>query len=199
MNGITKRTIILSLMALTFAVLGAIYLVSDVRSGEEMSPDAYVVKADQLTYNLTDIANYRTSYLGDNSKVSNMANLLPVPDEYFKQQYISMETSERPYCLTIYYEPASGETYEGEWPIVTPDSIIETHSRINALVAFSMVDNLDEVTFAYRVSPSGGELESSKYDTTFTFQRASFEESYGDLSVLGENLESLGDVLKDSI
>lgn len=60
-----------------------------------------------------------------------------------------------------------------------------------------MIDNLDELTFAYRTSKSNGVLAASKYNTTFTFQRASFEEKYGDISVLGENLNLLKDALKE--
>jgi len=63
---------------------------------------------------------------------------------------------------------AADTKYEGMWPIVSPDSVMESNSRTNALVVFSMIDNLDEVTFAYRISQSNGELDTSKYDTTFT-------------------------------
>jgi len=72
-----------------------------------------------------------------------------------------------------------------------PNSIIESNSRSNALVVFSMIDNLDEVTFAYRISQSSGELDNSKYDTTFTFKRDDFEKIYGDLSVFRDNLDIL--------
>ena len=155
----------------------------------------FIVRVDMLTYNLDDISKYKTPYVGDNSKVSAIAGRLPVPDSYFKQQYTSMKTSEKPYKLTVYYESASDTKYEGVWPIVTPGSSIETNSRTNALVAFCMIDNLDEVTFAFRNSQSSGKLDTSKYNTTFTFPRASFEEKYGDLSVLGENLDLLQDAL----
>ena len=155
----------------------------------------FIVRVDMLTYNLTELSKHKTPYVGDNNKVSSLANRLPAPHSYFKQQYISMITSKTPNSLTIYYEAANDYPYEGEWPIVTPDSVIEINSRTNALVAFCMIENLDQVTFAYRISQSNGELDTSKYDTTFTFQRAAFEEKYGDLSVLGGNLDSLQDVL----
>lgn len=156
----------------------------------------FVVRVDMLTYNLTDISKYKTPYVGNNSKVSAISGRLPVPDNYFKQQYISMKTNAKPYKLIVYYEAASDIKYEGVSPIITPDSVIEANSRTNALVLFCMIDNLDEVTFAYRISQSNGELDNSKYNTTFTFTRVSFEEKYGDLSVLGDNLDLLQDVLR---
>lgn len=151
----------------------------------------FIVRVDMLTYDLVEISKYKTLYIGNHSKVGHIAGFLPVPDRYFTQRYTSMETSNKPYSLTIYYEPATEAEYDGEWPIVTPDSIIESNSRTNALVVFSMIDNLDEVTFAYRIAKSNGELDSSKYDTSFTFQRTSFEKIYGDLSVFRDNLDLL--------
>jgi hypothetical protein len=97
----------------------------------------------------------------------------------------------------VYYEAATDTKYEGEWPIITPDSNIETNSRKNALVVFCMIDNLDEVTFAYRTSKSDGKLDTSKYNTSFTFPRISFEEKYGDLSVLGEDISLLQEILSE--
>lgn len=159
----------------------------------------FIVKVDMLTYNLSEIVKYKTPYVGDSTKVSHIAGFLPVPQKYFIQRYISMKTSKRPYNLTIYYEVASNIEYKEEWPIVTPYSVIETNSRTNALVVFAMIDNLDEVTFAFRDSQSDGKLDESKYNTTFTFPRSSFEGKYGDLSVLGDNIDLLRDVLTEKI
>ncbi len=155
----------------------------------------FIIRVDMLTYDLAEIAKYKTPYVGDHTKVLAIAGSLPAPENYFKQQYISMKTSEKPYSVTVYYEAALDSKYEGLWPIVTPDSVLETNSRTNALVAFCMIDNLDELTFAYRISKSTGQLDASKYDTTFTFQRAAFEEKYGDLSVLAEKLDLLQAIL----
>ncbi|GMQ61755.1 M56 family metallopeptidase [Vallitalea maricola] len=156
----------------------------------------FVVRVNMLTYDLESLSEYKTPYVGDSSKVSHIAGFLPPPEKTFMQHYISMETSEKPYSLTIFYELAPDLEYKGEWPIVTPDSIFETNSRINALVVFTMIDNLDEVTFAFRNSRSDGTLDQSKYNTSFTFSREVFEE-YGDLTELGHNLDLLTDVLND--
>ncbi|MCK5764179.1 MAG: DUF4825 domain-containing protein, partial [Clostridiales bacterium] len=155
----------------------------------------FVVRVDMISYDLSEISKYKTPYVGDSSKVTHIADLLPVPDNYFKHQYISIKSNNKPYNLTIYYEPAADMEYEGEWPITKPGSVIETNSRTNALVVFSMIDNLDEVTFAFFISQSDGELDDSKYNTTYTFQRAAFEKKHGDLSMLGNDIVLLEDLL----
>jgi hypothetical protein len=157
----------------------------------------FVVRVDMLTYDLSEISKYKMPYVGNHMKVLSIAGSLPVPDKYFRQQYISMKTKSKPYKLTVFYEAASDVEYLSEWPIVTPDTVIERNSRANALVVFCMIDNVDEVTFAFRNSKSDGGLEESAYDTAFTFQRASFEEKYGNLSQLGENLDLLRNKLEE--
>ncbi len=191
----SKIRIFFSVIMLGCVIFGAVYLGAGVGPGKETPPNLYVRTEDGEIYNLTDISKYKTPYVGDGSKVSAIANRLPAPNRFFRQQYTSMKTSNRPYGLTIYYEAASDVVYEGPWPISTPDFVIETNARANAFIAFCMIDNVDEITFAFRTSQSNGKLEMSKYKTTFTFQRASFEEKYGDLSVFSEDLELLQDVL----
>jgi aspartokinase len=65
----------------------------------------------------------------------------------------------------------------------------------NALVLFCMIDNLNEVTFAFRSSKSDGKLDTTKYDTKFNFSRASIQEQFGDLSVIGVNMNKLQEAL----
>lgn len=65
----------------------------------------------------------------------------------------------------------------------------------NAIVLFSMIDNLHEVTFAFRDSQSDGDLDTSKYNTSLTFQRDVYEKRYGDLTLLGKNINLLQDEL----
>ncbi|NMB96783.1 MAG: DUF4825 domain-containing protein [Clostridiaceae bacterium] len=155
----------------------------------------FVVRAGMVYYDLAEISKYKTPYVGDHAKIGSIASLLPVPDKNFKQQYISLETSQRPYGLTIYYEAASDIEYKDEWPLTSTNGEIVSTLKMNALVAFSMIDNVDNITFAFRNSQSDGKLDRSKYESTFTFDRAEFEEQYGDLSILAENLELLQEIL----
>ncbi|MBP3951572.1 M56 family metallopeptidase [Bacillus suaedae] len=155
----------------------------------------FKVRVDMMTYDLTEISKHKTPYIGANGKVSSLAQNLPVPDSYFQQRFISMETDQTPYKLTVYYEPASNRDYNKSWPITVKDSVLEANSRSNALVLFSMIDNLDEVTLAYRISQSNGQLDEAQYDTTFTFVRKEFEDIYGGLGTLRDDLEILEHIL----
>jgi beta-lactamase regulating signal transducer with metallopeptidase domain len=154
----------------------------------------FVKKTQPIAYNLVQIAKYRTPYLGDNSKVSAIVGQLPEPDNYFKQQYISMIT-DGTNKLNVFYEAEEGASHSNEWPVANPENPTYLSMRKNALVLFCMIDNLNEVTFAYRNSPSDGKLDTSKYNTSFNFSRASIIEQYGNLSVIGGNLEKLHDAL----
>lgn len=211
----SRQIIILSGILLAVFLFGAIYLGAGVGTGAASPPNLYIAaegetkaalrgsygfaaRVDMMTYNLAEIAKYRTPYVGDAGKVGQIAGSLPVPDSGFIQRYISMKTDNRPYGLTIYYEPAAAGKYEGEWPTTAANSVLETNSKLNALVVFCMIDNLDEVTFAFRNSPSEGKLEGTEYDTAFTFQRAYFAEQYGDLTALGEDLALTGRCFKQA-
>ncbi|MGK0468418.1 M56 family metallopeptidase [Clostridium sp.] len=155
----------------------------------------FVVKVGMPAYDLIGISKYKTPYLGDNSKVSIIVNALPEPYTYFKQQYISMVTEKKPYKLNVFYEAKKYASHISEWPIVDHNNVIYSNMSRNALVLFCMIDNLDEVTFAFRDSQSDGKLDDSKYDTTFTFTRASIEKQYGDISVLAGKVDLLRDAL----
>lgn len=159
----------------------------------------FVVRVNMPTYDLTEIAKYQTPYVGNHSKVVSLARNLPVPDPYFKQQYISLKTENKPYGATIYHEPANNTEYQGVWPIEQPSDSFESILEKNVLVLFCMIDNVEELTFAFRNSQSTGELDESQYESSFTFSRASFREKYGDLSVLSGNLDLLQDALSGRI
>ena len=159
----------------------------------------FAVRVDMLTYNLAEISKYKTLYVGDVSKVYGIVGRLPVPDSDFKQQYISMVTSNKPYKLTAFYEVKQVDTNRTNWAIENPNDATYSNLQKNALVTFCMIDNLDEVTFAFRNSQSSKELDESKYETSYTFLRTDLEKKYGDLSLLGKDLNLLQDALADAI
>jgi len=158
----------------------------------------FVVRVNMM--NLSEIVKYKTKYIGNNSKVGALSGLLPTPNKYFLQRYISMQTSKRPYKLNVYYETNPDIPYLGEWPISNTNSKGSFYMNLqkNALVLFSMIDNLEVLSFSFRNSSSGrnSNLEMSKYVTAATFQRSDFEKKYGDLKALGGNLNLLQEALK---
>jgi len=181
----SKKVIILSVILLGLLIFSALYL------GAGVGPR----KNTPLAYDLTEISKYKTPYLGDNSKVSIIVNALPTPYSYFKQQYISMATQQKPYKLNVFYEASKYASHSSEWPIVGHNNATYSNMSKNALVLFCMIDNLDEVTFAFRDSASDGKLDESKYDISFTITRVSIEEQYGDISALAGKLDLLQEAL----
>lgn len=149
-------------------------------------------------YPLSSIAALKTQYVGEASKVSQMAGRLPVPHYNFMQRFIALQTSEQPYGLTMYYEPASNAMAApaGNYGIPLNDSSARFGKimRANALVLFSMIDNLDQVTFAFRPSASGNELDQAAYPVSYSFLRSDFA-AYGNLGALANDLEQLEKLL----
>ncbi|OPZ84049.1 MAG: Regulatory protein BlaR1 [Firmicutes bacterium ADurb.Bin419] len=183
--------VIFSMVLLGTIIFGAAYLGAGV--GKNNSPDINI-GTEELRTKVYEIAKYKTPYLGDNSKVSAIVGQLPEPDSYFKQQYISMIT-DGTNKLNVYYEAKEGASHSNEWPVENPESPTYSNMQKNALILFCMIDNLNKVTFAFRDSKSDGKLDTSKYNTEFNFSRASVQEQFGNLSVLGGNLEKLQDAL----
>jgi hypothetical protein len=155
----------------------------------------FVVIVGTAAYDLTEIEKYKTPYIGNHSKVLAIVGRLPVPDNSFRQQYISMKTSSTPYKLTVYYESVSENGYSGEWPINASNTNMNMNLQKNALVLFCMIGNLDEVTFAFRNTPSEGDLDTSKYDSEITFSRENIEKIYGSIESLSQDINVLGDIL----
>ncbi len=150
----------------------------------------------RMVYDLEEIAKYKNPYVGNHSKDFAIAGNLPLPDRYFMQQYISLQTAEPPYGMTIYYEPAKEGT-EGEnlLPESGENSALKENSELNALVVFCMIDNVDHLTFAFRNTKSQSKLDESAYKTSISFTRSQLEKKYGDLSSLGNDLSALQKLL----
>ena len=191
----SSLVIAVSAVLLAAAVLAAVTLgACGLTNRSQPAKDSPASKTNSLfSYDLEDIARFRTPYVGSNSQVSGIVSRLPLPDSCFDQQYIALETKNKPYGLTVFYEPKPDAVHSSEWPIVK-DTADDWLSR-NALVLFCMIDNLDQVTFAFRDSVSGGKLETDQYDSRFAFSRPALAEKYGDLSLLGQDLNALQQVL----
>ena len=112
---------------------------------------------------LREFASLRTPYVGNNSAVGSMINILPPLGEQFTQKFFSIGddygTGKAPNTLTLYYEQ-NGET----------DDDFTITSQI-PLILFAMIDNLEEVNLATRNSPSGNELDKSAYGIRYTYPR----------------------------
>lgn len=195
-NKKSDLVVISSVILVGSLFLGALFLGggNTVNKGQKDNNSLYSSNID--SEDLLKISKYRTPYVGESSKVRQIASSLPLPNSYFKQQYISMETKEKPYGLTIYYEPGSSEEHISVWPITKTDSDIETNSKLNAIIVFAMIENVDKVTFAFKDTQSEGELDESEYNTEFTYLRSLLEEEYGKLYNIGKDVNVLMDIIE---
>lgn len=184
----SKLAILSSIVLLVVIIVVAVYLGSAIKEN-----DPEIIESTD-PYNLTEIIKYKTPYVGDNSKVSHLAGNLPSLDDEFNQRFISMLTNEKPYALTVYYESKQDE-YLGEWPLT--DIAIAVAAQKNALIMFSMIDNVDEVNFSLRQTKSDGTLEQGEYGMNYHFKRQQFEEVYGDLKHYGDDISLLESLLND--
>lgn len=88
-------------------------------------------------YNADDLFKFKSAYVGDNVNVVNLLNSLPFGN---LRREVSLKTSSVPYRISAKYDfGVSGLSIEA----------IEAAFRKNATVIFSLIDNVDEVSFEY--------------------------------------------------
>lgn len=124
-----------------------------------------------MSINMDDlyaISSMRTPYVGNNSAIGNIINLLPRLDREHEQRFFSIGddygTGCTPYTLTVYYEPYDAETETSNIRniTVTPQ---------NSALLFSLIDNLEEISYAFRSTPSDGELDREAYISRVTYSK----------------------------
>jgi len=117
----------------------------------------------------------RTPYIGDAPAVSRIVQALPLPAEGWLQRFFAVETSTAPYSLTVFYEPVDLETVAIIQSQEKPTATFET----NALLLFSLIENLDEVVFAVRYTPGSANISYDEYDYFWTTTRKEIAELFG--------------------
>ena len=95
----------------------------------------------ELDLSLTELLSYRTKFVGNNSAVGNISNLLQYPD-YLEYQNISLQTKKEPFAITINFHDKD-QKFES-----SSDENTESFFEMNACILFSLVQNLDEVVFS---------------------------------------------------
>ncbi len=80
---------------------------------------------------------YKTPYVGDNSKVGNIIYRLDIPFEY-SEHHFEILSKEKPYGLKIFY------TADSSTPKYNP---FDFDYDNNAMILFSLIDNLDRIEF----------------------------------------------------
>ncbi|HFI0634268.1 TPA: DUF4825 domain-containing protein [Streptococcus suis] len=88
-------------------------------------------KANNSSESLED---YRTEYVGDNSKVIKIASLQDYPTAY-RYDHIEIQSDEKPYELRIFLK------------VSTSSSSADTELQTNRDSIFDLIANLDHLTF----------------------------------------------------
>lgn len=100
--------------------------------------------------------NYKTDFIGDSVNVINLIKCLPSIDNHVYQNMIAIQSYDKPYGVSIYYEPNEG--YE--------NLVMEKPKMLNeyAKNLFDNILNLQYVEFLYRKTPSNNILDKDKYE-----------------------------------
>lgn len=117
----------------------------------------------------------RTPYVGNASDVSRIIQVLPIPSEGWMQKFMSIDSYRIPYSLTVYYEPSDSYAAATMQTQVKPTAAFEA----NSLLLFVLIDNLDEVTFAVRYTPSPDHSFEDEYEYFWTVSRDEIAELFG--------------------
>ncbi|MBQ1274796.1 MAG: DUF4825 domain-containing protein [Cellulosilyticum sp.] len=91
----------------------------------------------------TELLNYKDSYVGDNSAIGNIINLLPA-HEYLDG--FELQTTQEPYTITINYKDFNGMTIKvdnGKTQKASLDQILQG----NSMVIFSLIQNAEIIHF----------------------------------------------------
>lgn len=117
------------------------------------------------------LSSMRTPYVGDNSAIGKIINSLPRIDREHAQKFFSIGddygTGSAPYTLTVYYEPNDAKASDIRNITVTPQS---------SALLFSLIDNLSEVSYAFRSTPSNGQLDKEAYISRVTHSKKDITE-----------------------
>ncbi len=132
---------------------------------------------------LDTLLKYKTPYVGDNSKVANIASQLPVLDRRLKYDHIELQTTTEPYSITIFYVPINNEVSFTQDYFSPGGSQLFKRFTNNSLLLFSLIDNLTDVYIA--VSLPKGTVSGLNKPTQYKFSswRPTFEQ-YGSFDEL---------------
>ena len=162
-------------------------------SQHDLAPIDHVMNPDEnIDFSeLYTLYSIRTPYVGNNSAVGRIIYSLPQIDTGLTQRYFSIgdtfTAGQTPNALTLYYEPI--DTKMGDV------SDIRIAPKISALL-FVLIDNLEEINYAFRSTPSNGELYIASYSSIKTYSKKDITEYLG---TIGLSLEDFHDDWNSSV
>ncbi len=166
-----------------YAVQGGRYVF--VRSALDEATIPLTIEQATFSLDLGEFLSHKTPYAGDNSKVSALVSLLPLPDLELIQQYISVgDDYGTSYdgadpdgkTLTVYYEALEGTDVRALRRRLEagPYAMYDGACYQNSLALFCAIQNLEEICIRVRFSPSDGTLDKTAYSDSWYTHRALF-------------------------
>ncbi len=147
------------------------------------------INVDQRSFPVDELKKLSTPYVGNSVKVGEILSKLPMPGSGYVQRYLALKTVTEPYGVIVYYEPVEELSGHLIFPVENPINNVYENMEINAMVLFSLIDNVDTVTFKVRQTPSKGELEDGNYDGKAIFTRDELVKKYGELENILDDKE----------
>lgn len=131
---------------------------------------------------LQTLVENRTPYVGDASRTSRIAGVLPGASG-LSYQYVELETATQPYAVTIYYK------LEEDNPAQTdPDTLF-----LEAALMFASIENLEECNI--QISDIEDRTDRSPYEESgyekITYERSHMEALFGSLYPCSETEEAI--------
>ena len=131
---------------------------------------------------LQTLVENRTPYVGDASRTSRIAGVLPGASG-LSYQYVELETATQPYAVTIYYK------LEEDNPAQTdPDTLL-----LEAALMFASIENLEECNI--QISDIEDRTDRSPYEESgyekITYERSHMEALFGSLYPCSETEEAI--------
>ncbi|QGG49431.1 DUF4825 domain-containing protein [Heliorestis convoluta] len=107
------------------------------------------------------IYQQKTLYVGDASKVGNMTNLLYYNDY---REGIALQTDAEPYGITVNYEMPEELAQKEVIPVT--DEMLQ-----NAALMFCLIDNVDQITFAFHEEQDINSIAFSREQFNVLFEK----------------------------
>ncbi len=170
-----NRKILLGIVAVLIIIVGGCFILG----GIGLKKDA----SDNTDYSMEEkLIKYKTEYVGDNSKVGGILNNLDYP-EGFKYSGMRLLTNEKPYGIVVEVDASRAKALNASGKNISAADAIDLDAfERNAHRLFSLIGNLDHVTFFFDTNSDASENSQKLKQQEFaaaTYVRSELEKSLG--------------------
>lgn len=139
-------------------------------------------------YDAHVLLEHRVPYVGDNSKVVGLIDLLPLPDGLSRES-VELQTSAEPYGISIQYQIDQGTGMTMDVEKGDPFTLEQWFYR-HAAVLLSLIGNADYITFTV---DNARTISGDQDRYIYRLDRSDIEAVYGDIRGLADDELAFGD------